>query len=106
MNKLDAMKQVGNEWQKGDHHRIYFNFEYSDLGLDISYYKSGNVSYAKYDGEKISNSQARRMMSWTGKIFYDVNEDKMKTQYWKDDELEQRAIDWVYAQLEKETNAN
>ena len=39
--------------------RLYINPEY--LGLELTRYKSGNISSAKFNGETISNSEARRI---------------------------------------------
>lgn len=47
-------------WQKGGHDRLYVNA--SALGLEVDYYKTGNVSSATFNGKHISNSEACRMM--------------------------------------------
>lgn len=39
--------------------RLYINPEY--LGLELTRYKSGNISSATFNGERISNSEARRI---------------------------------------------
>ncbi|WP_296822822.1 hypothetical protein [uncultured Megasphaera sp.] len=39
--------------------RLYIKLEY--LGLELTRYKSGNISSAKFNGETISNSEARRI---------------------------------------------
>lgn len=102
MDKLQAMKNVGNEWKGGDHHRLYFNIPYEELGLEVWYYKSGNVSSAKLDGERISNSEARRVMGRIGKVFYDMVSGEIVTQYWRDEELEARALRLVDSMIESE----
>ena len=73
INKLIAIG--GNEWNAGNHHRIYFNDLPEWFGLELSYYGTGNISLAKLNGEKVSNSQARKLVSALdiGKLFYDVN---------------------------------
>lgn len=40
--------------------RIYLNGWHSAVGVRIDYYKAGNVSYAEYKGERVSNSFARK----------------------------------------------
>ncbi len=72
----------GREWKTEDgKHRIYFN---SDVlaemyGLSVEYYGTGNISSAKLDGEKISNSSARRYLErFDSGIHYDVVEKKWR----------------------------
>ena len=48
--------------------RLYIKPEY--LGLELTRYKSGNISSAKFNGETISNSEARRIEST--KCYVDV----------------------------------
>ena len=50
-----------NEWKKHGYHRLYVDIE--SIGLRISRYNTGNISYAEFDGEKISNCAAR-CVSW------------------------------------------
>lgn len=61
----------GNEWKKGDHHRVYFNNANKLIGLSINKYNTGNVSSATLDGEKISNSYAKTIAD--EKVYFDVN---------------------------------
>ena len=58
----------GNRWTKNDMDRMYFDA--TSLGLAVALYKSGNVRYADIAGEKISNSEAYRLMSC--KFFIDI----------------------------------
>ena len=46
-------------WTKGAFDRLYINPE--SLGLECTYYKTGNVRGATFCGMSISNSEARRM---------------------------------------------
>lgn len=50
----------GNRWAKGSYDRIYFDAEV--LGLECDFYKSGSVSYAAINGERISNSRATELL--------------------------------------------
>lgn len=72
----DQLKKIGgSEWRKGDQHRYYFN-DLSNLhGLRTSRHKSGSVSSASLNGEKISNSEAKRILESLDriKVWYDVN---------------------------------
>ena len=53
--------------------RIYFNV--TDLGMEVSYYRSGNISSAAVDGEHISNCEARRIMG--GKAYFDLTDNTL-----------------------------
>ena len=55
-------------WTKGNMDRLYINA--TMLGLEVSYYKSGNVSSASWRGEGISNSAGYRLLS--SKVWVDV----------------------------------
>lgn len=57
-----------NRWTKGNLDRLYINA--SQLGLVCTYYKTGNISGAEFNGETISNCQARRYKA--AKTFIDV----------------------------------
>ena len=46
-------------WQKGTFDRMYVNA--SVLGLECTYYKTGNISSAAFNGEHISNSEGYRL---------------------------------------------
>lgn len=60
----------GNEWKKGDHHRVYFNNANKLIGLSVQRYGTGNVSSAKLDGETISNSYSRKIEG--EKVYFDA----------------------------------
>ena len=87
--QLEQLEKIGNRWQQHGYDRIYFKneFVYEMIGLSVGYYHSGNISSASQNGERISNSRARRIMSTVGKIFYDVNAEKFDQQYGNDDYL-------------------
>lgn len=59
-------------WTKGDMDRLYINAK--ELGLECEYYKTGNVSYAEFKGEKISNSRATEMLA--AKTYIDIKTGK------------------------------
>ena len=57
-----AAKKGFSRWTKGDKDRLYFNI--ADNGaLDIDRYKSGSISSAYLDGEKISHARANRILA-------------------------------------------
>ena len=73
-SKIESLLAIGSEWVKGDIHRIYFNNLAQHIGLDVSFYKTGNVSSANIFGESISNTKARQLLNVLefGKVFFDV----------------------------------
>lgn len=75
---IEKILELGNEWKGGSHHRVYFN-DFSEFGLDVSFYKTGNVSGATWQGESLSNGKATEMLS--AKIYYDMNENKFVIQF-------------------------
>ena len=72
---IENLLQVGGkEWQKNGMHRVYFNDLPGLYGLKVTRYNTGNVSSATLDGERISNSAARKMLNkLCGSFWYDVS---------------------------------
>lgn len=76
--KITALTEKGfNRWTKGTLDRLYINA--AQLGLECTYYKTGNISGAWFCGELISNCQARRYKAAktyidikTGRVFSDI----------------------------------
>ena len=65
----------GRYWEKNGMHRVYFNSLSERIGMNLSFYKTGNISSASLNGEGISNSEARRIL-WSlenGKFWYDLD---------------------------------
>ena len=60
-------------WTKGNMDRLYINA--AQLGLICSYYNTGNVRSAEFNGESISNCEARRMKA--AKTFIDIKTEKV-----------------------------
>lgn len=71
---LDELLKIGNEWRAGAHHRVYFNDLCGLYGLETSHYGTGNIKSASLNGERISNSKARKLASMLniGKVWFDV----------------------------------
>ena len=66
---IEELEELGfSRWTKGNFDRLYINAD--KLGLECGYYNTGNVRWASFNGEKISNSQARRLLSC--KIYIDL----------------------------------
>lgn len=58
--RIEELEAKGfKRWQKNGMDRMYINA--STLGLECSYYKTGNISSAWFNGEHISNSMGYRM---------------------------------------------
>lgn len=73
----ELTKKYGRWTKKGFngkvYDRIYFNA--TDLGMEVEYYRSGNVSSAAIDGERVSNCEARRIMS--SKAYFDLTDNTL-----------------------------
>ncbi|MFX1478316.1 MAG: DUF5661 family protein [Promethearchaeota archaeon] len=73
----------GNHWQKYGKNRVYFDAPHlaKEMGYEWSNYKTGNISSATYKGEKISNSEMRRVLNDLDcKLYYDLDDDKFHYQ--------------------------
>jgi len=72
--KIEKLIEKGaKRWTKGGFDRLYVDAEL--LGLDLDYYKSGNISSATWKGEAISNSEAGRL--GVTKIWLEIGDGKM-----------------------------
>lgn len=80
---VNTLKQIGgSEWMKNGMHRVYFNDLPALYGLSCEHYGTGNISSAKLNGEGISNSHARKLISaLSGKFWYDVTSGTFQGQY-------------------------
>ena len=90
-----------NRWTKGNFDRLYINPQ--KLGLEVEYYKTGNVSGSKWNGEHISHAEARRMLN--AKIYIDLKDDSLHCDhYWCDTlkDAAQELIDEATAEIEAE----
>lgn len=74
--RIEALEAEGfKRWTKGNHDRLYISAK--DLGLNCTYYKTGNIASAEWDGEKISNRQASILMN--SKTYIDLNDNTINT---------------------------
>lgn len=72
--RINELVKMGfTRWTKGNYDRLYINA--STLGLDCTYYKTGNISEATFGDHSISNAEARRMKA--AKTFIDVKTGKV-----------------------------
>lgn len=72
--RIEELTKKGfNRWTKGNMDRLYINA--AQLGLDCTYYKTGNISGADFQGCSISNCEARRMKA--AKTYIDIKTGKV-----------------------------
>ncbi|MCM1225591.1 MAG: hypothetical protein NC548_65230 [Lachnospiraceae bacterium] len=73
---LNALIEMGaNRWTKGGHDRLYLSGCGDKLiGLECDYYKSGNVSCATLNGEKISNAEVFRVRNTYDRAYIDLKD--------------------------------
>lgn len=87
-----------NRWTKGSMDRLYINV--TKLGLEVDYYKTGNVSSAKWQGELISNADGRRLLS--SKVWIDVKTGELhvRTDFYRsyDEELNVENVAAAYVE--------
>lgn len=76
--QIEALEKVGfNRWTKNGMDRLYASKE--AMQLELTYYKTGNISSAALMGEKISNSRARKLIG--EKIYIDVETEELISKY-------------------------
>ena len=71
----------GNRWQRGTMDRVYFNNWAELAGIETDHYNTGNISWAAYQGEAISNSQARKLLGSIDKVYFDAATGKLHCRY-------------------------
>lgn len=71
---IKKLEEVGfKRWTKGNFDRLYINA--TTLGLELTYYKTGNISSAKWNDHFVSNCEGRRMVA--AKTYVDVKTGKI-----------------------------
>ena len=102
---IEKLESKGfNRWTKGNMDRLYINAQ--AMGLTVRYHKTGTVAEAYWNGERISNGEARRMMS--AKTYIDLKDGSLHSDnYWCDTlkDAAQALIDEVTAEIEAEEKA-
>lgn len=67
--QIEKLEAKGfKRWTKGSYDRLYINPE--DYGVEYDYYKTGNISSVKLNGERVSNADGRRLKA--SKVYIDV----------------------------------
>ena len=71
---VEVLQQIGGRvWQKENLFRVYFNDLPGLYGLEVTRYKTGNISSAQVNGKPVSNSEAKRILiALNGQFWYDV----------------------------------
>ena len=97
---IEKLEAAGaKRWSKYGKDRLYIDAKV--LGLELTYYKTGNVSNATWQGESISNADGRRLDN--SKVYVDVADGSLhvSTDYWSadDDALDKVAERFVEAAL-------
>lgn len=61
-------------WEKGSYKRAYLSEKAvaTAIGMTFRKYKTGNIAEATLDGEKISNSEARKIFNRFANAYYDM----------------------------------
>lgn len=77
-NRITELTSKGfKRWTKGNLDRLYINA--AQLGLECGYYNTGNIKWATFNGEDISNCQARRYKA--AKTYIDIKTDRVVSDY-------------------------
>ena len=71
---IEDLEAIGaRRWTKAGYDRLYLNEAGLKLtGLELSRYNTGNISLAKLNGEKISNTKGGKISYIAGKAFIDL----------------------------------
>lgn len=84
--RIEQLEALGfKRWTKGAYDRLYINA--GTLGLVCAYYNTGNVKSAEFNGEYVSNCEARRMKA--AKTFIDIKTGRL---YSDNDKLKEAAM--------------
>lgn len=82
-------------WTKNDMDRLYINAQ--SYGLEATYYNTGNVRNATFQGESISNADARRLMG--SKVYVDIADGTLHVQTsYRDDEAITEIVNAIIAE--------
>lgn len=72
----------GRRWQKNGMDRVYLNDWARFLApLEIEQYKTGNISWAAWNGEEIANRQAGLLLGSIDKVWFDAADGKLYCRY-------------------------
>lgn len=95
--QITALEEKGfRRWTKGTMDRLYINAE--TLGLEVEFYKTGNVFSAYYRGEKISNKRGTEMKN--SKTYIDIETGELHATNWTLEQDAQQLYDETMEALE------
>ncbi|MFF9631713.1 hypothetical protein [Streptomyces fradiae] len=75
---IETMTAIGGRrWQKNGMDRVYLNAFETVPGLELDHYKSGSISGAWLDDEKVSNAEGGRLATAVDKVYFDAADGKV-----------------------------
>lgn len=74
----------GNEWIRGDYHRVYFNETewYAFARVEITRYNTGNISSFSIGGRGVANGRAGKILGTVSKVYFDVTDGKLYVKHY------------------------
>lgn len=96
----------GQHWTKGGHDRVYLNANIWArlIGLEISYYGTGNISSATLDGESIANGRARDILGCIDKVYWDATDSQIHITIYRN-RYSDRVPGWIRAGIAEAVDA-
>jgi hypothetical protein len=80
---VDTMVAIGGRrWQKNGMDRVYINDWAEFAGLDVDYYKTGNVAGASFLGHGIANGRVAGLLSAIDKVWFDAADGQLHARYY------------------------
>lgn len=67
----------GSRWTKAGHDRVYFNNANEMVGIETTYYKTGNLSSVKIKGEFVSNCKGRKLIGALNGAYVDLTDNSI-----------------------------
>jgi hypothetical protein len=80
-------------WTKGNMDRLYINA--SNLGLEVTYYNTGNVRNATWQGERVSNADGRRLLATKFWVDIKTGESHIRSDY--NDYCDDQSLEDIFA---------
>lgn len=91
---VETMTAIGgNEWTRGDKHRVYINDWTAYAGLEVDHYKTGNISSASIDGRGIANSRVGGLLGAVRSVYFDAADGRLHVAHRDGDAFEVRYLD-------------
>ncbi|MFJ7418009.1 hypothetical protein ACIQXD_05270 [Streptomyces uncialis] len=79
---VETMTAIGgNRWQKNGMDRVYLNHTDEYLPIEVERYNTGNIRWAAWNGERISNAQASNLLCTVEKVWFDTATGKLHGRY-------------------------